>query len=79
MSGTRTVPNHPERTPFPVFPDSGTHGISTTASGSPHDAGGYAVVTAAADPGQPAGVRQLRATEVAVRPMLADAPTFAPD
>jgi hypothetical protein len=79
VSGTATVPHHPERAPLPVYPDSGTHGISTTASGSSHDAGGYAVVTAAAEPGQPAGVHGLCATEVAVRPMLADAPTFAPD
>ncbi len=79
VSGTGAVPHHPERAPLPVYPDSGTHGISTTASGSSHDAGGYAVVIAAAEPGQPAGVHGLCATEVAVRPMLADAPTFAPD
>jgi hypothetical protein len=78
VSGTRQVPVLPERAPVPAIPDPGSTLISTTASGS-HDAGAYAVVTAPVAASQPAGLRWLRAAEVAVRPSLADAPTFAPD
>jgi hypothetical protein len=79
VSGTRQVPDLPERAPVPAIPDPGSTLISTTGSGSQHDAGAYAVVTAPVAASQPAGLRRLRAAEVAVRPSLADAPTFAPD
>ena len=79
VSGTHQVPYFPGRAPIPAYPDLGNTGISTTASGSQHDAGAYAVVSAPVAAGHLADVRRLRATEVAVRLMLADAPTFAPD
>src|SRR2546423_283210 len=43
VPGTRQVPDLPDRAPLPADPGSDTMGISTTASGSGHDAGGYAV------------------------------------
>jgi hypothetical protein len=79
VSGTHQVPNFPGRAPVPAYPDLGTTGISTTASGSQHDAGAYAVVPAPVAAGHQADRQRLRASEVAVRLMLADAPTFAPD
>ena len=77
--GTRQVPDLPDRAPLPAYPGSDTMGISTTASGSGSDAGGYAVVSAPVAAGQPSGVERLRASGVTVRLLLADAPTFAPD
>jgi hypothetical protein len=79
VAGTHQVPYFPGRAPIPAYPDPGSTGISTTASGSQHDAGAYAVVPAPVAAGQLADLRRLRATQVAVRLLLADAPTFAPD
>jgi hypothetical protein len=80
VAGTHQVPYFPGRAPTPAYPDPGSStGISTTASGSQHDAGAYAVVTAPVAAGHLADLRRLRATQVAVRLLLADAPTFAPD
>jgi len=79
VPGSRKVPDLPERAPVPAYPGSDTTGISTTASGSGHDAGGYAVVHAPVPAGQRAGQRWLRAAGAQVRLLLADAPTFAPD
>ncbi|OLB64786.1 MAG: hypothetical protein AUI10_09565 [Actinobacteria bacterium 13_2_20CM_2_72_6] len=79
VPGTHQVPYFPGRAPIPAFPDPGSTGISTTASGSQHDAGAYAVVPAPVAAGHLADLRRLRATQVAVRLLLADAPTFAPD
>jgi hypothetical protein len=79
VSGTHQVPNFPGRAPIPAYPGLGNTGVSTTASGSQHDAGAYAVVSAPVAAGHLADLRRLRATEVAVRLLLADAPTFAPD
>ena len=79
VPGTRQVPDLPDRAPVPAYPGSDTTGIPTTASGSGHDAGGYAVVSAPVTPGRPAGAEWLRASGAAVRLWLADAPTFAPD
>ncbi len=79
VSGTRQVPDLPERAPVPAYPGSDILGISTMASGSGHDAGGYAVVTAPVAAGQLAEHERLSATGAVVRLLLADAPTFAPD
>ncbi|OLB79599.1 MAG: hypothetical protein AUI14_09730 [Actinobacteria bacterium 13_2_20CM_2_71_6] len=79
VSGARQVPDLPEPAPVPAYPGSGSTGISTTASGSHHDAGGYAIVSAPVAGGNVADHQRLRATEVAVQPMLAEAPIFAPD
>ena len=79
VPGTRQVPDLPDRAPLPAYPGSDTMGIPTTASGSGHDAGGYAVVSVPVAAGQRAGMERLRASGVTVRLLLADAPTFAPD
>ena len=79
VPGTRQVPDLPDRAPVPAYPGSDSTGISTTASGSGYDAGGYAVVSAPVTPGPLAGAERLRARGAAVRLWLADAPTFAPD
>jgi hypothetical protein len=76
--GTRQVPGLPERTPAPAYPDSGTNGISTTASGSHLDGGIY--VAGSPVPGGPSADRSgLDATEAPVRLLLAEAPSFSPD
>src|SRR5436309_3141207 len=46
VAGTHQVPYFPGRAPIPAYPDPASTGISTTASGSQHDAGAYAVVPA---------------------------------
>jgi hypothetical protein len=77
-SGTRQVPGLPERSPAPAYPDSGTTGISTTASGSHLDGGVFVAGTPV--PGGPlADRRGLGATEAPVRLLLAEAPIFSPD
>jgi hypothetical protein len=79
VAGTHQVPYFPGRAPIPAYPDPVSTGISTTASGSQHDAGAYAVVPAPVAAGHQADLERLRATEVAVRLLLAETPTFAPD
>ena len=79
VAGTHQVPYFPGRAPIPAYPDPASTGISTTASGSQHDAGAYAVVPAPVAAGQLADLERLRATQVAVRRFLAETPTFAPD
>jgi hypothetical protein len=79
VTGPHQLPGLPDRAPVPAYPDSGSTGISPTPSGSQHDAGGYAVVPAPVVAGQPAGAQWLRAFQVAVSPLLAQAPIFAPD
>jgi len=76
---TRQVPGSPERTPVPAYPDSGNNGISTMASGSHHDGGASATVPAPVAGGQLADLRRPCAAQVAVRPLLAEVPTVAPD
>jgi hypothetical protein len=79
VAGTHQVPYFPGRAPIPAYPSPASIGISTTASGSQHDAGAYAVVAAPVAAGHQADLERLRATQVAVRLLLAEAPTFAPD
>jgi hypothetical protein len=78
-SGTRQVPGHPEPAPLPAYPGSDITGTPTTASGSHLGGGAFVTVPTPVAGGQQADPRGPCATEVAIRPLLAEVPTFSPD